>query len=391
MIIWIIIFTILLLGCLILIGIKFYRDNIHLWLPGYFYCFFKKSPTPHPEKPIDIIFCFVDHYEPYWKDHQSPERAASRIETWLTGYPKLAERHCDADGRPPQHTFFYPAEQMKKGDIFKMCQAFPEQGLGEIEIHFHHGRDTSESLKKKLIFYRDRFAEYGFLAEDKEGNIRYAFIHGGWALDNSGIDYRWCGVNSELRILAETGCYADFTLPSAPDLSQTRKINSIYYAIDDPNRPKSHNTGIDVAVGKAPVGDLLIIQGPLTLNWRNRKWGLFPNIENADVSYFHPPTRERIDLWIRQHICVKGQPNWIFVKVHTHGCQDVSFETLLGETADKMYSYLEEKYNDGVRFRLHYVTAREMYNIIKAAEDGLSGNPNQYRDYLLIPRNYSGR
>jgi hypothetical protein len=31
--------------------------------------------------------------------------------------------------------------------------------------------------------------------------------------------------------------------------------------------------------------------------------------------------------------------------------------------------------------RLHYVTAREMVNIIHAAEDGRDGNPGAYRDY----------
>jgi hypothetical protein len=37
------------------------------------------------------------------------------------------------------------------------------------------------------------------------------------------------------------------------------------------------------------------------------------------------------------------------------------------------------------RFRLHFVTAREMYNIIKAAEEGREGNPNLYRDHVLPP------
>src|SRR5262249_39602993 len=36
-------------------------------------------------------------------------------------------------------------------------------------------------------------------------------------------------------------------------------------------------------------------------------------------------------------------------------------------------------------FRLHFVTAREAYNIVKAAEAGLSGNPNDYRDYEILP------
>jgi len=49
-----------------------------------------------------------------------------------------------------------------------------------------------------------------------------------------------------------------------------------------------------------------------------------------------------------------------------------------------MFEYLENKYNDGISYKLHYVTAREMYNIIKAAEAGENGDPGQYRDYEVI-------
>jgi hypothetical protein len=64
-------------------------------------------------------------------------------------------------------------------------------------------------------------------------------------------------------------------------------------------------------------------------------------------------------------------------------------DILLGKAVDDMYSYLEQNYNDGSRYVLHYVTAREMFNIVKAAEAGHSGNPNDYRDYLLQPPPYS--
>jgi hypothetical protein len=50
-----------------------------------------------------------------------------------------------------------------------------------------------------------------------------------------------------------------------------------------------------------------------------------------------------------------------------------------------MYSYLERSYNDGRDYVLHYVTARETYNIIKAAEAGKTGNPGDYRDFILPP------
>lgn len=59
--------------------------------------------------------------------------------------------------------------------------------------------------------------------------------------------------------------------------------------------------------------------------------------------------------------------------------------TLLGEPVNQMFAYLEERYNDGERYRLHYVSTREMYNIAKAAEAGESGDPGQYRDFILAP------
>jgi len=34
---------------------------------------------------------------------------------------------------------------------------------------------------------------------------------------------------------------------------------------------------------------------------------------------------------------------------------------------------------------LHYVTAREMVNVVRAAEDGAAGNPGEYRNYWLPP------
>ena len=50
-----------------------------------------------------------------------------------------------------------------------------------------------------------------------------------------------------------------------------------------------------------------------------------------------------------------------------------------------LHTRLCEHYNDGRRYRLHYVTAREMYNAIRAAERGLAGNPGEYRDLEIGP------
>jgi hypothetical protein len=52
---------------------------------------------------------------------------------------------------------------------------------------------------------------------------------------------------------------------------------------------------------------------------------------------------------------------------------------------DQFYTDIEAKYNDGINWKLHYVSAREMYNIIKAAEAGMTGDPGNYRDFIIKP------
>ncbi len=332
-----------------------------------------------------LLFCFVDHFEPGW---QSPGLAVerARVARWSRDLPTLCAGHRDADGRPPVHTFFYPEEEYRPEHIDALVDLC-RQGLGEIEIHLHHDNDTEAGLRGTLSGFTELLARrHDALPRDPfSGQPRWAFIHGNWALDNSHPSGRHCGVSNELVILREQGCYADFTLPAAPDPCQTRTINSIYYATGDPARSKSHDTGVRVRTGGVGEGDLMIIQGPLGLRWKDRKFGIFPRIENADVRAGAPPTRERIDGWVKTGIHVAGRPEWIIVKVHTHGAEEVDMDTLLGSAMDEAYAYMESRYNDGEHWKLHYVSARETYNIIKAAECGLSGDPGGYRDFD-IPR-----
>jgi hypothetical protein len=222
--------------------------------------------------------------------------------------------------------------------------------------------------------------------------VRYAFIHGNWALDNARPDGRWCGVNDELTILLETGCYADFTQPAAPDPSQTVTVNSIYYAVDDPHRPRSHDRGIRSSAGiPRPSDALLIVQGPLALDWQRRWRGVLPGLENAAIDASNPPRIERFRRWLDVGISVAGRPEWVFVKLHTHGGPERNADVLLGPAMRAFHRALVRDFNDGVRCRLHYVTAREMANVVRAAEDGRSGNAGQFRDHALRPGRFTAR
>ncbi|HXS03353.1 MAG TPA: hypothetical protein VN731_02675 [Rhodanobacter sp.] len=355
--------------------------NMQIWLGSYLR---RRRPLP-VAGPVHVMFCFVDHFEPAWgKADLATQRA--RVDRWCRDYRALASTHRDADGRPPQHTFFYPEEEYLEEHLEKIA-ALCAEGYGEIEIHLHHDDDTPENFKLTITRFNELLHErHGALSRDPStGQLRFGFIHGNWSLDNSRADGRWCGINNELILLRELGCYADFTLPSAPSDTQTRMINAIYYATDDPLRPKSHDSGEPVRVGGSASGDLMIVQGPLGLNWRTRRLGVMPRIENADVRRGCPPTPDRVDAWIHAGIHVEGRPEWVFVKVHTHGTQEPDMDTLLGDQAHRMHDHLERIYNDGSNYVLHYVTAREAYNIIKAAEAGKQGDPNAWRDFLLAP------
>jgi hypothetical protein len=362
-----------------LIFLEVKKKNILIWLGNYIT---QKSPKII-KGPTHVMFMFVDHYEPGWNrpDYATEVR---RVAEWSKRYPEMASKFRDSDGVHPQHTFFYPEEEYRHEHL-RALEELARRNFGEIEVHLHHDNDTEEGLREKINrFVKILHNDHGALPVDPvSGKPVFAFIHGNWALDNSRADGRWCGVNNELSVLSDLGCYADFTLPSAPSETQTSTINSIYYATDHAHECKSHNTGTEVKVGGQASGDLLLIQGPLCFNWRDRKWGLLPKIENADIRSASPPTKERVDLWIKQHIHVQGRPEWIFVKIHTHGAQDHDLDTLLGEPIERMHEHLRDKYNDGEKYALHYVSSREAFNIIKAAEAGKSGNPNEWRNFIL--------
>lgn len=366
------------------INILITKKRMQYWIFSYLFSYFKRREYLDVSSPIDILFCIVDHFEPGYGEADS-ETERRRLDVWVEKYPLLASMHRDYDGKLPQHTWFFPPHYDRQDHLerlIKLCR----QGYGEIELHYHHNRvppypDNSQTFEKKIRDCIKNYSRFGIFPEDKTGKKRYGFIHGDWALDNSRGN-KLCGINDEIQILARTGCYADFTFPSQYE-SQPRKINAIYYAKDDPLRPKSYDTGQNVKVNRKPDGDLMIIQGILGVRLVKRIQSLFIAIEDSDMSNSNPPTRNRIDYWVKNSIAIVGRPNVRFIKLHTHGAWEGCNEALLGKAAEDMYSYLESRYNDGKNFRLHYVTAREMYNIIKATEDGKAGNLGEYRNYLL--------
>jgi hypothetical protein len=256
-----------------------------------------------------------------------------------------------------------------------------------VELHLHHGkvkRDNPEHLERTIRSCIEEYSRFGVFGTEN-GDKRYAFVHGDWALGNSRKDEKYCGVTNELQILKRTGCYADFTFPSCNECNPSQ-INSIYYAQDN-GKPKPYNKGTPACVGSRPNKGLLIVQGPLhpiVLDdgvFKLRAFG-----DDITITSGKHGSVKRVDHWVSTWIHIIGKRDWVFVKVHTHGATDA--EVVLGAAMDETFRYLEDEYNDGVDYVLHYVTARELYNIVSAAEDGRAGDPCLYRNYRVSAPSY---
>src|SRR5262245_10376096 len=298
-------------------------------------------------EPLHLMLAVADHFEPSFIPdapsgiYASMDEQERRLDEWGRAYPTVAGPYRDADGYPLRHTYFFPAEQCEKALVQRLvehCQA----GWGEIEIHLHHGitsPDTGGNTRKALVEFRDTLAAHGCLSTwNGQGLPRYAFVHGNWALANS-AGGRYCGVDEEMQILAETGCYADFTLPSAPDPAQTAKINSIYECTLPLDRRAPHRRGRDLRQGRPPTVLPLIVQGPLAIRPTRRDDWFAPSIENGELTTRRPPTLNRLRLWRNVGITVKGRPDWIYIKLHCHGMDPGDRAAMLGPLMER---FLEE-------------------------------------------------
>ncbi len=349
-------------------------------------------------QPKHVIFSYVDHFEPFG----TVEEVNQMTSYWVDDYIAMASKHTDADGRHPIHSYFvisWPCIQAEQLHcVLNKLNEVTYTGYGEIDFHCHHGwpneamrteQEATDDLLNIIFLAKQQFNMHGaLLTAEPLPQIAFSFIHGMWALDNSrylnssGIPYHYeyCGVNRELDILKREGCYADFTFPNMSGPMSPVFPNLIYYAVDDDSPASYQNISnvIPVEVNCPRNNNLMIIQGPKGPT----NIGVKPDV------YYDPPGLRGMDYWVSRNVCIIGNNDWIFVKVYTHGLDcDVTvpetWDSYFGDTIDTFYSDIERKYNDGVNWKLHYASAREMYNIIKAAEAGKTGDPNDYRDFAI--------
>lgn len=363
----------IILGVVLLWGATFSYKLIkwkgYVWAPNYFasLIFDEETARTIPDSQRHILFLLCNHYEP-----GLGEEGAQRNQRWLEKFKRLSDQHRDSAGNRFQNTCFYPYDH-KNERVLEALAEMVREGYGEVELHWHHPRELDNntfpiSLDEAIAWFQKQGL---FVTSGKKAETRFAFIHGDWALDASN---HFCKVTREPEILFSRGCYADFTFPAIGNCSQPRRVNSIYY-VEDNDGAKSYDDGIPVVVGRSISNRLMIFEGPSTISWTGK-------LEYGAVESDLLPTRERIGKWIDTNIHVPGRPGWVFIKVYSHGIQ--SEKDILDAHLERMLTDLENICKER-GMSLHYVTAREAYNMVKAAEEGLEGNPEAYRNYRIPP------
>lgn len=344
----------------------------YVFLPGYVR--WTLTPAATPQGPTHLLVLLADHFE--------PNRQLTTAAAWMERYRQMAARHADATGRRPQHTWFYPAEQYEPA-ILEVLQQATADGLGEVEFHFHHDFDTADALRPRLEAALAQFASFGF-NRTADGATHFAFVHGNFGLDNSNGPL-YCGVSTELSMLRELGAFADFTFPSIYQDSQPPTVNAIFAAKDD-SRPRSYDRPLPLSALREGRADLMMFEGPLVFAPSLNARRLFLELDDGDIHPGMPASPSRIPRWLRAGVHVPGRPEWLFIKLFAHGAgSPEDMEAVTGAGFDGLLDAFERDYNDGREYVLHYITAREAYNIAMAAADGHGGNPADYLNYAISP------
>ena len=108
-----------------------------------------------------------------------------------------------------------------------------------------------------------------------------------------------------------------------------------------------------------------------------------PRVDDGALAQNYPLTLHRLEQWRSAAICVTGRPEWVFIKLYSHGFFDWDQDVMIGEQMKRFMNEVLELAERTGQFKLHFVSAREAFNLVAAAVDGKQGPPAAFRDYRL--------
>jgi hypothetical protein len=252
------------------------------------------------------------------------------------------------------------------------------QGLGEVELLFRAREFDQGSISSCLVTASEKLL---LNARHSPGarTSRFCIL---WDASIFG-DSRLTSPSAALvELLRDIGCLVDLSHPDNGCTFQPKPLNSIYTVAHYPPVPRPYNCPSYVAANELPSGYLYVVDGPLDVVWNPRNGELLPRVVTGRIEAGDCPTHNDVSSWCDAGIHVTGRPGWIFVKLILEtgaNSQDVI------ESLDCVFSACGSLFGNGSDSGVIFATAREMYNIVRAAEAGKNGSAAEYRDYLIPP------
>jgi hypothetical protein len=129
----------------------------------------------------------------------------------------------------------------------------------------------------------------------------------------------------------------------------------------------------------------VIVDGPLVFDWSRRKAGIpVPRVDDGAMAANYPLSVARFNRWRGANIGVRGRPDWVFVKLYCHGFFPWDYDQMIGEPVRVFWSEVMDLAERTGQFKLHFASAREVFNMIMAAVQNQSGDPGLYRNHSLV-------
>ena len=168
---------------------------------------------------------------------------------------------------------------------------FTQDGIGDVDIHIHHNCEGEEKFLDKMCGFIEVYAKAWLAAAARRQN-RVRLHSRQLGAGQLASRQTWCGLNNEITLLRDLGCYADFTMPSGASPTQGRVVNQIYWVNDDLTSRARMIAG-QVRTGQPGQGDLLITGDGAAVAQR-----FVPRLETGEIAWQDFPTPYRISRWL---------------------------------------------------------------------------------------------
>ncbi|MFH1378685.1 MAG: hypothetical protein ABII23_00270 [bacterium] len=331
-----------------------YRKGITVWFPGHVKRILRR--TLFPKKPVHIILMFTYVFDEFNRFHKN---MINRFLLWEQQLCKLAQKHQDSDGKPPVCSFFVPILNYDTQVLLRLS-ALCQKGLGEIELYLPESVTASESVQKMFLASLDILSTFGI-----------SHSYNGESKKNKRFFSVWCNphrvTDADISFLHEHGCYADFSLPHVNRASRFTNNQLYYYA------PLSYAETKE---------KFLHVPGAAGINYFDLRNIYAPRTDSGFISMADKPSVLRSWLWEKNAPGFSRKPDWRVIRLNARPFPEDDHANLIGRYLDRFYTRYEKNFRKNPN-TLHYVSGRELCNIITAGENGEKGSPSACRDGLL--------